>query len=81
MGIYPLLENGNCCFLVFDFDHHDELSTCDWRAEVEALRKVCNILGVDALVNDLDLVKGLMYGFFLKKKYRPLKRACSARVC
>ena len=50
VGIYPLLENGNCCFLVFDFDHHDELSTCDWRAEVEALRKVCNILGVDALV-------------------------------
>ncbi len=50
VGIYPLLENEKCYFLVFDFDHHDELSQCNWRSEVDALRNICCNLGVDALV-------------------------------
>ena len=50
VGVYPLLENETCHFLVFDFDNHDDSIPCDWRAEVDALRNICKQLSVDALV-------------------------------
>ncbi len=52
IGLYPLFPDGTCWFLVFDFDNHDEdaTSTKDWEQEVDALRKICFSLGIDALV-------------------------------
>lgn len=50
VGVYPLLQDNTCCFLGFDFDCHDEDSPFDWRAEVAALRAVCEQVGIDALV-------------------------------
>ena len=50
VGIYPLLENECCHFLVFDFDNHDEESEIDWRSEVDTLRQLCFQLGVPVLV-------------------------------
>ena len=53
IGLYPLFPDGTCWFLVFDFDNHSdeeiELSK-DWQLEVNALRRICEVNGIDALV-------------------------------
>ena len=52
IGLYPLFPDGTCWFLVFDFDNHDEdaAPSKDWEQEVDALRKICFFVGIDALV-------------------------------
>lgn len=55
VGIYPLLPDDNCYFLVFDFDDHEgtfqgSKKTASWRDEVDALRKICELEQIDALV-------------------------------
>lgn len=57
VGIYPLLPDDTCRFLVFDFDNHekdaDKEETRDtnekWKEEVEALREICRQNRIDAL--------------------------------
>ncbi len=57
IGIYPLLPNDTCRFLVFDFDNHEKDTDKEntrnadekWREEVEALREICRLNGIDAL--------------------------------
>ena len=57
IGVYPLFPNNTCRFLVFDFDNHekdsyknDDANTNDlWKSEVDALRRICEINGVDIL--------------------------------
>ena len=58
IGVYPLFRDNTCRFLVFDFDNHekdsyknDDANTDDlWKNEVDALRKICEINHIDALV-------------------------------
>lgn len=58
VGVYPLLPDGTCRFLVFDFDNHEKDSEKNdfanedetWRDEVDALRLICKQNGIDALV-------------------------------
>jgi len=58
VGIYPLLQDGTCRFLVFDFDNHEKGSEKNdfanedesWHEEVDALRMICRQNGIDALV-------------------------------
>ena len=58
IGVYPLFSDNTCRFLVFDFDNHvkdsyknDDANTDDlWKSEVEALRKICELNNIDALV-------------------------------
>lgn len=55
VGIYPLLPDDTCYFLVFDFDDHEGTfqgseKTVSWRDEVDALRKICGLEQIDALV-------------------------------
>lgn len=52
IGIYPLLENDTCKFIVFDFDNHDEesIDNNDWKDEVNALRKICEESNIDVLI-------------------------------
>ena len=52
IGLYPLFPDGTCWFLVFDFDNHDDEETpsINWQEEVDALRKICINVGIDALV-------------------------------
>lgn len=58
IGVYPMLPNGTCRFLVFDFDNHTEgnaqtdFANTDnkWQQEVEALREICALNQIDALV-------------------------------
>ena len=58
IGVYPMLPNGTCRFLVFDFDNHTEgnaqtdFANTDnkWQQEVDALREICALNQIDALV-------------------------------
>ena len=51
IGLYPLFPDGTCWFLVFDFDNHgEEVLSKGWEQEVDALRKICLSVGIDALV-------------------------------
>ena len=42
IGIYPLLPDDTCRFLVFDFDDHEASPGTAWREDVDALRKICS---------------------------------------
>lgn len=54
IGVYPLLSNGTCRFMVFDFDNHDkgaeekDFANVDdtWIEEVEAMREICVLNGI-----------------------------------
>ena len=58
IGVYPLFPNGTCRFLVFDFDNHGEDAekhdyaniNDSWIEEVEAMRTICTLNGIDPLV-------------------------------
>ncbi|MCD8317201.1 MAG: hypothetical protein LUB61_07370 [Eggerthellaceae bacterium] len=75
IGIYPLHEDGTCRFIVFDFDNHEKDSQDsdfankdnEWKDEVDALRKVCKINGIDALVERSRSGKGAHLWIFFQK--------------
>lgn len=58
IGVYPLLPDDTCRFIVFDFDNHekgaekqDYANTDDaWKDEVDSLREICEMNGIDALI-------------------------------
>lgn len=58
VAIYPMLENNLCQLLVFDFDNHakgaeqEDYANIDdrWKEEIDALRRICKNLDVDAVV-------------------------------
>lgn len=66
IGVYPMLPDETCNFLVFDFDNHDDNTNGDdfantderWREEVNALREICRIYGVDILTERSRSGKG-----------------------
>ena len=57
--MYPLLPDGTCRFLVFDFDNHEKGAEAsdfantdnEWHKEVDALRRICEINGIHPLVS------------------------------
>lgn len=49
VGIYPMLPDETCCFLVFDFDNHDG-EALDWKHEVDTMRQICGELEVPCMV-------------------------------
>ena len=58
VGIYPIINQDECRFLVFDFDnhkqgaeHYDFANEDDsWRKEINALRTICKVLGINNIV-------------------------------
>ncbi len=76
IGVYPLLPNGMCNFIVFDFDNHEKgAETTDfantdneWHKEVDALRKMCEINGIKPLVERSRSGKGAHVWIFFKKE-------------
>ena len=66
IGVYPLLTDGTCRFLVYDFDNHErgaekkDFANEDdtWIEEVEAMRKICVLNGIDPLVERSRSGKG-----------------------
>ena len=75
IGVYPLLSNGTCRFMVFDFDNHDKgaeekdfANTDDtWIEEVEALREICVLNGIDSLVERSRSGRGAHIWIFFDK--------------
>jgi superfamily II DNA or RNA helicase len=75
IGIYPLLPNGTCRFLVFDFDNHekaaakrDYANTDDiWVEEVEAVRTICTLNGIEPLVERSRSGRGAHIWLFFDK--------------
>lgn len=76
IGVYPLLEDDTCRFLVFDFDNHEKnAEKCDfaniddtWRQEVDALREICVVNGIDPLVERSRSGHGAHLWIFFQKK-------------
>lgn len=66
IGLYPMMPDETCNFLVFDFDNHDEKSIIDdfantddeWIDEVNAMRSICQFNGVDVLIERSRSGKG-----------------------
>lgn len=52
VGVYVMLKDGTCRFIVFDFDNHNEEleASKGWQDEVEALRRICSLCNIDCLV-------------------------------
>ena len=75
IGVYPLFPDGTCRFLVFDFDNHEKGSEAEdyankageWRDEIDALRKVCEINGIKPLVERSRSGRGAHLWIFFKK--------------
>lgn len=75
LGIYPLLSDGTCRFLVFDFDNHEkgaektDFANVDdeWHEEVDALRIICESNGITPLVERSRSGKGAHVWIFFKK--------------
>lgn len=76
IGVYPLLEDDTCRFIVFDFDNHEKdaekidfANTDDsWKEEVDALREICLINGIDPLVERSRSGRGAHLWLFFQKK-------------
>lgn len=75
MGVYPLFKDNTCRFIVFDFDNHekdsyktDDANTDDlWKSEVDALRKICELNSIDALVERSRSGRGAHIWIFFNK--------------
>ena len=75
LGVYPLLEDGACRFIVFDFDNHEkgaeqtDFANTDeeWHDEVDALRMMCEINGIKPLVERSRSGRGAHVWIFFKK--------------
>lgn len=84
IGVYPLLKNGTCRFLVFDFDSHEKgaekkdfANTNEaWMEEVEAMRTICSLNGIDPLVERSRSGRGAHLWFFFDK---PIPAALARR--
>ena len=80
IGVYPLLPNGTCRFIVFDFDNHEKGAEVtdfantdnEWHKEVDALRKMCELNGIRPLVERSRSGKGAHVWIFFKKAIRIL---------
>ena len=75
IGVYPLLPDGTCRFLVFDFDNHakgaeqEDYANIDdrWKEEINALRRICKNLDVDAVVERSRSGRGAHLWIFFKE--------------
>lgn len=75
IGVYPLLKNNTCRFLVFDFDNHEnnaeenDFANVDdaWIEEVEAMRNICVLNGIDPLVERSRSGRGAHIWIFFDK--------------
>ena len=75
IGVYPLLSNGTCRFMVFDFDNHDkdaeekDFANSDdtWVEEVESMREICVLNGIEPLVERSKSGRGAHVWIFFDK--------------
>ena len=75
IGVYPLLSNGTCRFILFDFDNHDkdaeekDFANSDdtWVEEVESMREICVLNGIEPLVERSRSGRGAHVWIFFDK--------------
>ena len=74
IGVYPLHKDNTCRFLVFDFDNHDKDAGNDfanidesWKEEVDAMREICQLNGIDPLIERSRSGKGAHIWIFFDK--------------
>lgn len=75
LGVYPLLPDGTCRFIVFDFDNHEKGAeatdfanvTEEWHKEVDALRLMCEKNGITPLVERSRSGRGAHVWIFFKR--------------
>lgn len=80
IGVYPLLSDGTCRFIVFDFDNHEKRAEAidfanvdeEWHKEVDALRMICEKNGIIPLVERSRSGRGTHVWIFFK---RPISAA------
>ena len=76
IGIYPLIPDGTCRFIVFDFDNHEkdaeknDFANNDntWHEEVDALRIICEKNGIKPLVERSRSGRGAHVWIFFSRK-------------
>ena len=75
IGVYPLMPDGTCRLIVFDFDNHEKGAEAtdfanvdsEWHKEVDALRKICEMNGIQPLVERSRSGKGAHVWIFFQK--------------
>ncbi len=75
IGIYPMLVDETCNFIVFDFDNHDDKINGDdfantdneWIEDVNAMRNICKVNEIDALVERSRSGKGAHVWMFFEE--------------
>lgn len=75
IGIYPMLPDDTCRFIVFDFDNHakgaesDDYANGDdaYREEVDAVRQICQANGIAALTERSRSGRGAHIWIFFEK--------------
>ncbi|MDO4276183.1 MAG: DEAD/DEAH box helicase family protein [Eubacteriales bacterium] len=75
LGIYPLLPDGTCRFIVFDFDNHikgaqdTDFANTDneWKDEVDSLRLICESNAIFPLIERSRSGRGAHVWLFFKK--------------
>ncbi len=75
IGVFPLFPDDTCRFIVFDFDNHEknaeksDFANADnaWKDEADSLRKICEINGIDALVERSRSGRGAHIWIFFQK--------------
>lgn len=75
IGVFPLLPDDTCRFIVFDFDNHEknaeknDFANADdlWKDEFDSLRKICEINGIDALAERSRSGRGAHLWIFFQK--------------
>ncbi len=88
IGVYPLFSDGTCRFMVFDFDNHEkgtenkDFANIDdtWIEEVEAMREICVLNGIDPLIERSRSGRGAHPMDIIRKTYTGI--ACKkVRLC
>ena len=75
IGVYPLLKDNTCRFLVFDFDNHEkdaekiDFANQDdaWKEEVRAMVEICKLNGIEPLVERSRSGRGAHVWIFFEK--------------
>ena len=75
VGVYVMLKGDTCRFIVFDFDNHNEEleASKGWQEEVDALRRICSLCGIDCLVERSRSGKGAHVWIFFSEPVPAVK--------
>lgn len=88
IGVYPLHKDNTCRFLVFDFDNHDKDAGNDfanidesWKEEVNAMRTICQMNGIDPLIERSRSGKERIFGFSLINRFQLFWQEILGMLC